>query len=91
MTKANRRLFLLLGATVLMLAACAGQPDPTWRSGAPGFFSGLWHGLVAPFALIAHIFAHEIRIYAFPNNGGWYDFGFIIGIMAWGGGAASSR
>jgi hypothetical protein len=46
---------------------------------------GLWHGVVAPFALFAHIFDNNIRIYAFPNSGGWYDFGFILGVGAWGG------
>jgi len=63
----------------IVLASCAHQPiaeayDP------PAFFMGFWHGLVAPLALIAHIFDSSIRVYAFPNSGGWYDFGFLLGI-----------
>jgi hypothetical protein len=36
------------------------------------------HGLISPFSLIGGLFS-DIRIYAFPNNGGWYDFGFMVG------------
>jgi hypothetical protein len=34
---------------------------------------------------------HDIRVYAFPNNGGWYDFGVLLGVGSLGGGAAASR
>ena len=45
-----------------------------------GFWSGLWHGMIAPFAWIGSLFSDDIAIYAVNNNGGWYDFGFILGI-----------
>ena len=32
------------------------------------------------FALGGHRFDNNIRIYNFPNRGGWYDFGFFLGI-----------
>jgi hypothetical protein len=48
----------------------------------PGFFMGLWNGFTIFFALIGHIFHSSIRIYAFPNSGGWYDFGFFLGVGA---------
>lgn len=67
-------------ATLLLLSACASQPIPEAYN-PPGFFSGLWHGLIVPFALIGHIFDDSVRIYAFPNSGGWYDIGFVIGIL----------
>jgi hypothetical protein len=51
---------------------------------------GLIHGFLSWFALIAHIFNAEIRVYAFPNAGGWYDFGFLLGLSAWGGVAAAA-
>ena len=75
---------LLIAALAIGLLGCASQPMPEAYE-APGFFWGLWHGVVAPFALFAHIFDNSIRIYAFPNSGGWYDFGFILGAGAWGG------
>lgn len=79
--------FLLLG---LSLAACATQGVPAEPS-VPGFWMGLVHGAIAPFALIGHLFDHTIRIYAVPNGGGWYDFGFLMGLsVVWGGGGAGA-
>ena len=43
------------------------------------------------FSLIASVFT-EYRIYAYPNSGGWYDLGFVIGAsICLGGGGASAR
>lgn len=78
-------LLLLVG-----LVGCATQPMPV-ADGAPGFWWGLLHGLISFFALIGHLFDSDIRMYAYPNSGGWYDFGFFLGIASLGGGAASSR
>ena len=44
-----------------------------------GFWGGLWHGLIAFFAWIGSLFSDDIAIYAVNNNGGWYDFGFVLG------------
>lgn len=44
-----------------------------------GFFSGIWHGLLAPYSLIVRWFI-DIQIYATPNTGWFYDLGFLIGI-----------
>jgi hypothetical protein len=85
------KIFALCGVTLLALTACAHQPSDVDTYGAPGFFLGLVHGWTAPFALIGHIFNNEIRVYAYPNSGGWYDFGYILGIGSLGGGAASAR
>ena len=81
----------LLILAILLLAGCAHQPTPAGDD-LPGFFSGIWNGFSAPFALIGSIF-WDIRIYAFPNSGGWYDFGYIVGIsaIAGGGGSSASR
>ncbi len=53
---------------------------------APGFWHGLVHGLVAPFAFVGSLFT-DVRMYAWPNRGPWYDFGFLLGIAVWAGGA----
>jgi len=85
---------LLLAFTViiiscLLLTACATQSignvtDP------PGFFSGLFHGFIILFSFIGSFFS-DYEIYAFPNAGGWYNFGFLLGVMTFfGGGGASS-
>jgi hypothetical protein len=50
---------------------------------------GLWHGFIIFFSLIGSIFT-DIRVYAFPNSGGWYDFGFVLGAAAFLGGSGAS-
>jgi len=80
-------IFLLLTG---IIAGCASQPVPDSLN-LPGFFMGLLHGFCLLFSLIGSIFT-DIRIYAFPNLGGWYDFGYFLGAsMFLGGGGASAK
>jgi hypothetical protein len=74
-----------------MLASCtAGDSQFTVESPA-GFFWGLWHGVISVISLIIHLFNDNIRVYEVDNSGGWYDFGFLLGvIMVWGGGCHAS-
>ena len=44
-----------------------------------GFWGGLWHGIIAPISFILSLFFDDIAMYAVNNNGGWYDFGFVLG------------
>ena len=82
---------IVLAVLVLVtLAACAHQPPTLPLMKVPGFWSGLWHGLIAPIAFVVSLFG-DARMYAFPNSGVWYDFGFLLGIGVWGGGAAARR
>ena len=76
-------------AALLLLAACArAVPDAVEHGGdTPGFLWGLWHGFVFPFAWIGSLFDPDIAVYAVPNRGGWYDFGFFLGITVFGGGS----
>ncbi len=66
---------------VLSIASCASQPNPTAYN-PPGFFTGIFHGFIILFSFIGSIFT-DIRIYAFPNSGVMYDFGYLIGIFFW--------
>lgn len=80
----NGNLVLALGA-MLLLAGCAAG-DPRFTGDAPaGFWVGLWHGLIACVTLIVGIFVDSVRVYEIHNTGGWYDFGFLIGVTAIGG------
>jgi hypothetical protein len=82
---------ILAGVLAVTLATgCAHQPAPPPVVSYPGFFSGLWHGLVAPLAFVASIVS-DVRMYAYPNTGVLYDLGFLLGLGAWGGGAAARR
>ncbi len=47
-----------------------------------GFFTGIWHGWIAPFSLVLSIFNKDITIYESFNTGWWYDFGFYISVIA---------
>jgi hypothetical protein len=88
----HRRLYLvlMLCAAALILQSCATQPPPE-AVDPPGFFLGLLHGFLILFGFIGSLFT-DYRIYAFPNSGGWYDFGFLLGAMAFlGGGGAGAR
>lgn len=89
----HSRRFLLLACLVLgaiVLQACATQPPPEALR-PPGFLLGLVHGFLILFGFIGSLFT-DYRIYAYPNSGGWYDFGFLLGAMAFlGGGGAGSR
>jgi len=76
---------ILVAGLFLFLTACATQPMPVAYD-PPGFFMGFIHGLISPLALVGSIFM-DIRVYAFPNSGGWYDFGFMLGMLSLIGGA----
>jgi hypothetical protein len=83
---------LLAFVPLLALAACAAtQQSDAVAPGAPGFLLGLWHGLIFPLAWIASLFVPNIAVYAVPNNGGWYDFGYFLGIVVFGVGAKRSH
>ena len=76
---------------VLLLSACAATEAPTAVAPtAPGFLLGLWHGFIFPVAWVVSLFAPQVAIYAVPNNGGWYDFGYFLGIVVFGVGARKS-
>ena len=82
--------FVLLAAG--LLAGCTAV-RPMGSEGDPGFWLGLWHGIIAPITFVISLLSDSVRMYAFPNVGRWYDFGFLFGISVWGGGggAAASR
>ena len=79
-------------AAALALSACAAtQTSAAVSPGAPGFLLGLWHGFIFPVAWVVSLFTDKVAIYAVPNNGGWYDFGYFLGIVVFGVGARKSH
>lgn len=73
----------------LCLTGCAshytGLQDPY------GFFSGIWHGIVFPFALLTNIVSWIVSLFGFslfesieiigrPNTGLGYYIGFALGL-----------
>ena len=74
----NIPLFLLL---IFLLSGCADVTSvQECVYGTPyGFWGALWHGIIAPFSFVGSLFFEDIAMYAVNNNGGWYNFGFVLG------------
>ena len=83
--------FLLLGSAMLLAGCAATQTNAAVAPAAPGFLLGLWHGFIFPVAWIVSLFMPDVAIYAVPNNGGWYDFGYFLGIVVFGVGARKTH
>ena len=88
----SRARVIVLATIALTLAACVAKQsmnavEPT----APGFLEGVWHGFIFPIAWIISLFTDQIAVYAVPNNGGWYNFGYFVGICFLGVGARHSK
>lgn len=62
------------------LSGCADTVTNVYQYTDVGFFHGLWHGMIMPFAFIVSLFNDGVAIYAANNSGSWYDFGFIVGV-----------
>ena len=77
---ARARLLAAL-ALAASLSACAHQIASSVQPAAPGFLLGLRHGFIYPVAWILSLFMPDVAVYAVPNNGGWYDFGYFIGVV----------
>ena len=75
--------YIVLILIALSLMSCADTVTFEQAATLPqvGFWYGLWHGIIAPIALVVGWFT-DISIYAIYNNGGWYDFGFLLGVGA---------
>lgn len=78
---------VLTGCADVVSAAEAANRAPV------GFWYGLWHGVVSPFAFFGWMFSDSIALYASYNNGWPYWIGYFLGFTSWLGGGyeASSR
>jgi len=77
-------IIICLVIIVLSLSGCVagrnvveGAPDE--KGGVAGFWKGLWHGVISPLTWFISIFTADVNFYEVHNNGGWYDFGFVLG------------
>ena len=88
MNSYNYRLIklLILIPFLLLLTSCTAGDVQFTQDNPAGFWYGLWHGVIAIIGLIVHIFNENVAVYEINNTGGWYDFGFLLGvILIWGG------
>ena len=88
----NRTRILTLVVLTFALTACiAKQSGAAVSPNGPGFLDGVLHGFIFPVAWAVSLFTDKIAVYDVPNSGGWYNFGYFIGIVFLGVGARSSK
>ena len=94
----NKIVVGILVLSALVLAACAPGPNtmkdkPSEEGKVAGFWTGLWHGVASPVMFIISLFNKSVGIYEVHNNGGWYNFGFLMGasIIFGGSGGGAGR
>ncbi|MGA2765947.1 MAG: hypothetical protein ABSG17_21610 [Spirochaetia bacterium] len=91
------RAVAIIVLALIVLAGCAPGPNdflnsPSAKGVVAGFWQGLWNGVISPVTFIISLFNHGVQVYEVHNNGGWYNLGFLLGvIIIFGGGGASTR
>lgn len=84
--------WLALVAVLALVCAGCGSVNEAVNQGGPGFWNGLWDGWTAPWAFLGDLLGiGEWGVYSVHNSGGWYDFGFLLGVGALGGGLFAVR
>ena len=79
-------LLLILILVPVLISGCAAGSAQFSVDAPAGFWQGLWHGIISFITLFIHIFDDSIKVYEVNNTGGWYDFGFLLGVVCiWGG------
>lgn len=94
MKPTDYRLFKLvfLISLVLMITSCTAGNARFIQDSPADFWFGLWHGMISFISLIIHIFNENVAVYESNNTGGWYDFGFLLGVIfIWGGSSHVTR
>ncbi len=94
-----KKAFAILAVLLLvgLLAGCAPGPNTLANSAGAGgvvagFWRGLWNGIISPITFIISLFNSQVQIYEVHNNGGWYNFGFLLGAsIIFGGCGAGAR
>lgn len=84
-------LALLVVAGLLVGCAAGANPQVVGVPDGAGFWAGLWHGLIMPITFVVSLFTDTVGVYEVRNSGGWYDFGFVMGVVVAFSGPASSR
>jgi len=90
----NRKLplFLVIVALLVLTSCTAGDTDRWGMLEPAGFLAGLWHGFILLVSFVISLFDESVKVYEVFNNGGWYDLGFLLGvIIAWRGSAVPGQ
>jgi hypothetical protein len=72
---------IILTGTLLTISGCAAHANFAVDHDAAGFWRGLWHGLIIPITFLISLVNSNVNIYEVVNNGGFYNFGFVLGVL----------
>lgn len=86
-------ILLFSGLLLMTMSGCAGPEPigPCLEGETYGFFSGIFHGLIAPITLILSFIDKDTVMFAQNTTGAWYALGFLIGSGGWGVLASKSK
>lgn len=81
------KLIVLIVVSLLLFVLIPGEPlfaDPKTLvcTNPDGFWWGLYHGFALFWSTVFSIF-WDHNVYEACNQGGWYNAGFLIGVMLW--------
>jgi hypothetical protein len=90
---------ILIIAFAAIITGCASQYAPARINEPYGFFSGILHGWILPFALLGKLvswlcslfgvsFLDSVTVIGRPNTGFFYYFGFVLGVGSVSGGSS---
>lgn len=72
---------VLLVLLALLAIGCAAGDSRFTESDPAGFWFGLWHGFILVIAFVVSLFSDQTTVYEIHNSGGWYNFGFVLGVL----------
>ena len=81
----------LLLSTMAVFTGCFPGGGHATPAEPAGFFTGIWHGWIAPLSLIVGLFKDGVRVYEINNTGWWYDLGFYMAVISGFGGLSLLR
>lgn len=76
----SMRILFVFTLLMLLFVTCAPNNE-MYLSKPAGFWAGLWHGLIVVITFIISLFTDSVTIYEVNNSGGWYNFGFVLGLL----------
>lgn len=84
-------ILITLAIAAVMLVSCIPGNGSNNAINPAGFFSGIWHGWIAPVSLVLSLFNRSYNIYEIYNTGFFYDLGFYAAIVGGFGGLSLAR
>ena len=77
-----QKALMLSGVAILALIVVSCAPNnQRFVADSAGFWAGLWHGFIIVITFVISLFSDNVTVYEINNTGGWYNFGFLLGLI----------